>query len=118
MGSVSACAQLDAGSAGLVVCFASYRTQYFTDCSYEGVPITNFDELREAYLNGFTGPNPAYSVLTGSAGIWLADEPVTGPSNRVLLPAAGLPLQQPVTPSKDSSPSAGSGSSRPTMCAN
>lgn len=87
-------AAVDANSAvGLVVRFVSYRTQYLTNCSFNGQPITTFQQLQQAYEQGFKGSNPAYSVLLGNVGVWKSGTLATGPSNRVLVPVGEVPLQ-------------------------
>lgn len=87
-------------AAGLVVRFVSYRTQYFTNCRFNGKSITTFEELQTAYEQGFTGRNPAYSALLGNVGVWNTGSLQTGPSDRVLIPVpkAKVPVQGSVTP--------------------
>lgn len=82
---------------GMVVRFANYRTDYFTNCSYKGQSITDFAQLQAAYLDGFEGFNPAYSIVIGSVGVWQEGESITGPNDRVLIPKNRVPLLPPPT---------------------
>lgn len=86
-------------AAGIVVRFVSYRTQYFTNCKFNGKSITTFEELQTAYEQGFTGRNPAYSAVLGNIGVWNTGKIQSGPSDCVLVPVpkANVPIQGSVT---------------------
>ena len=80
---------------GLMIRFCTYRTLYFQNTirnKYPYRPIDN-QELSELYLQGKFVANPAYSLVTGSIGIWNQGEPATAPAGRYLV--ATQPIKPP-----------------------
>ena len=72
---------------GLMIRFSTYRTLYYQNGlrnKYPEQPRSD-QELSELYLQGKVFANPAYSLLTGSIGIWNQGEPATVPAGRYLL---------------------------------
>lgn len=78
------------GNQGLEIRFSSYRTLYFTEATYNGQQLSNQELLSQAYLDGFTGGNPAVSVALGTIGVWGAGELSSAPTDRALLPGAAV----------------------------
>jgi len=85
------------GNQGIVMVFAAYRTLYFQMASFNGQRITNGTELCDAYKAGFTGGNPAESVIAGTIGVWEQNEIASAPVGRQLAAAAPVlpPTQRP-----------------------
>ena len=94
------------GNQGLVIRFASYYTQYYVAASWKGYPIRNGCDLVNAYKEGFTGDNPARSMMLGSIGIWepgelfsaATDLPLTPSANAVMLGGVEPPFVGPIKP--------------------
>jgi hypothetical protein len=80
------------GNQGILMRFASYRTLYYQAAIYKGKRILNGEELVAAYLDGFTGANPARSAMLGSIGVWEAGELASAPTGRLLAPASPAQL--------------------------
>ncbi|NES00403.1 MAG: hypothetical protein F6J86_42570, partial [Symploca sp. SIO1B1] len=83
------------GAQGLMIRFCTYRTLYFQNGirnKYFYQPRNN-KELSEWYLRGKFVANPAYSLVTGSIGIWNQGEPATAPAGRYLV--ASAPIKPP-----------------------
>ncbi|NEO93856.1 MAG: hypothetical protein F6K56_28130 [Moorea sp. SIO3G5] len=72
---------------GLMIRFSTYRTLYYQNDIRNKYPDKAIDKpaLSELYLQGKFFPNPAYSLVTGSIGIWNQDEPATAPAGRYLV---------------------------------
>ena len=80
---------------GLMVRFNAYRTLYFQNGVFNSLSQTPQDisDLQTLYMNGQMFSNPAYSVVTGSVGLWTKNNVATVPGGRYLAPnpaAAGL----------------------------
>jgi hypothetical protein len=77
---------------GLMLRFATYRTLYFRN----GLDNTiaeqprDIDQLHDLYRQGKIFSNPAYSIVTGSIGVWNSGEPASVPSGRLLIPGAAV----------------------------
>ncbi|WP_013334645.1 hypothetical protein [Gloeothece verrucosa] len=79
---------------GLMIRFSTYRTLYYQNGIRNKYPYQprNNQELSQLYLQGKLVMNPAYSLVTGSIGIWNQGEPATAPGGRYLV------ASNPVTP--------------------
>jgi hypothetical protein len=84
---------IEHGGQGLALRFVSYRTLYFTQATWNGSPITDLQQLSQAYLAGFQGANPAVSAALGRIGVWGPRELASAPTGRVLIPEALLTPQ-------------------------
>ena len=80
---------------GLMIRFSTYRTLYFQNTLRNNHPYRpyNNQELSELYLQGKYVANPAYSLLTGSIGIWNQGEPATAPAGRYLVASGSIKPQ-------------------------
>lgn len=72
---------------GIVMQFAVYLTLYYQNATYQGVQLSDAEKLATAYANGFTGGNPAQSVITGTLGVWGPNELASAPTQILLAPA-------------------------------
>ncbi len=80
---------------GLMIRLSTYRTLYFQNGIRNKYPYQprNNQELSELYLQGKFVANPAYSLLTGSIGIWNQGEPATAPAGRYLVASGSIKPQ-------------------------
>ncbi|MCU1348036.1 MAG: hypothetical protein JWO56_1066, partial [Acidobacteria bacterium] len=78
----------ESGVQGLMVRFAVYRTLYFQNGVFNGnsPAPTTIRQLQQAYQQGQMFSNPAYSVVTGSIGLWMDNELASIPGGRFLAP--------------------------------
>jgi hypothetical protein len=78
------------GAAGLMLRFATYRTLYFRNGIDNTLPEQprNLDQLYALYQQGKIFSNPAYSIVTGSIGVWHEGELASMPGGRLLVPTA------------------------------
>jgi hypothetical protein len=76
------------GVQGLMLRFVVYRTLYFQNGVFNNfVPAPNsMAALQQLYSAGQIVSNPAYSVVTGSIGLWMENELVSMPCGRYLAP--------------------------------
>jgi len=76
------------GVQGLMVRFAVYRTLYFQNGVFNDITPApaNMAELQQLYSSGQLFSNPAYSVVTGSIGLWMENELASIPGGRFLAP--------------------------------
>lgn len=79
------------GVQGMMVRFVTYRTLYFQNGVFNNIAQTpqTIDELQALYQQGKMFSNPAYSVVTGSAGLWMQNEVPSVPGGRYLVPNQG-----------------------------
>jgi len=82
------------GVQGLMVRFVVYRTLYFQNGVFNDIPQTpaDMDALQTLYQQGQMFSNPAYSVVTGSVGLWMKNEVPSVPGGRYLVPNQGSQL--------------------------
>ncbi len=84
----------DPRARGLMLRMSTYRTLYYQN----GGPLNPFEpaasqqELIEKYTQGKVFSNPAYSLVTGSLGIWFDGDSESVAGGRILLPTTGSPL--------------------------
>ncbi|MEP4076596.1 hypothetical protein [Haloferula sp.] len=84
-----------AGVAGIMLRFATYRTLYFQGDGAQDVDHApdsidaRISDLHQRYRNGENISNPAYSYTVGSVGLWHEGEISTVPQGRYL--TAGVP---------------------------
>jgi len=79
------------GTCGLMLRLSTYNTRYFTRMvGPAGAPQAAFDgaigTLAARHAAGEVVPNPAYSTMVGTLGLWLAGDSETAMSGRHLLP--------------------------------
>lgn len=76
---------------GLMVRFNVYRTLYFQNGVFNDIAETpqNEAELKALYEQGKMFSNPAYSVVTGTVGLWTRNDVPSVPNGRYLLPNQG-----------------------------
>ena len=74
----------DAG--GLMLRMCTYRTLYYQNGLRNSLPQTprNGQELSDMYLKGEVFDNPAYSLISGTIGIWNGKSPASIPVERLL----------------------------------
>jgi len=84
------------GNNGLVMIFAAYRTLYYQKATWNAARIQNGADLSAAYQAGFTGGNPAESMIAGTIGVWKNGELASAPIARVLAPATAVLPPRPV----------------------
>lgn len=72
---------------GISIEFAVYLCLYYQTATYNGVQLSTAQLLSEAYANGFTGGNPAQTMITGTLGVWGPNELASAPTQILLAPA-------------------------------
>jgi hypothetical protein len=79
------------GVQGMMVRFVVYRTLYFQNGVFNNIAQTpqNINDLQTLYQQGLMFSNPAYSVVTGSVGLWMQNEVPSVPGGRYLVPNEG-----------------------------
>ncbi|HEX6159784.1 MAG TPA: hypothetical protein VF111_06435 [Thermoanaerobaculia bacterium] len=80
---------------GLMVRFSAYRTLYYQNGIFNDIKQQprNQQDLQTLYNNGEMFFNPAYSVVTGTVGLWTRNDVATVPNGRYLLPNTGTTTQ-------------------------
>jgi len=78
----------DSGVQGLMLRFVVYRTLYFQNGVFNNISPApqSMAALQQFYNAGQMVSNPAYSVVTGSIGLWMENELVSMPGGRYLAP--------------------------------
>ena len=76
---------------GLMVRFSVYRTLYYQNGIFNDIKQQprNQQDLQNLYDSGQMFFNPAYSVVTGTVGLWTKNDVATVPNGRYLLPNPG-----------------------------
>ncbi len=82
------------GVLGIMVRFNVYRTLYFQNGVFNDIqqaPQT-MSEAQALYQQGQMFSNPAYSVVTGTVGLWKENDVPSAPGGRFLVPNSNAPL--------------------------
>lgn len=77
------------GAQGLMMRFTAFSTLYYQNGIFNDFtpqPRTA-DEIEALYKKGLVFPNPAYSTVVGTFGVWNQGELTTAPSGHLLVPA-------------------------------
>lgn len=82
------------GVSGMMVRFVVYRTLYFQNGVFNDISPApqNMNDLQTLYRQGQMFSNPAYSVVTGSVGLWMEHEVPSVPGGRYLVPNEGTQI--------------------------
>lgn len=82
------------GVLGIMVRFNVYRTLYFQNGVFNDIPQTpqTMADAQALYQQGLMFSNPAYSVVTGTVGLWMENDVPSSPGGRFLVPNANAPL--------------------------